>query len=308
MDRKNNLVIRLCGYQLMKGSANYEGTHVPDITTLSNTELFDNLLDLMPYGVFWKDEERRFVGANQFFLDYYGFDSLDDILGKTDEEMGWHVDPDPYRNDEWRVIHNGETVEGAPGQCIAKGRSRNIICYKKPVYKNDKIVGLIGFFVDIDTHNPKAMEETDDLTHLMNANGAVKSFASFKKSYRFYGVDFMITSINVISFKQFNAQYGRELGDKMLKAIGEAIVEAVGANSVIARIAGDEFVVLNQISTPASAKEINLKIRQAIRDIKQVDNVACTANASIETSCYSELSEGSKKSLITELAGQHHTI
>lgn len=290
----------------MKGSDHFEGTFVPDITTLNEKELFEGLLELMPYGVFWKDTERRFVGANQYFLDYYDFHSLKDILGKTDEDMEWHVDPDPFRNDEYRVIHDGEVVNGVEGQCIARGITRNIKAYKKPIYNGDKIVGLIGFFVDIDIQNPKAMEETDDLTHLMNANGAVKSFASYKKSYRFYGIDFMITSINVISFKQFNEQYGRDLGDKMLKTIGDAIVEVVGKNSVVARIAGDEFVILNQISNLDMAREINQKITKAIRDIKEVDHVPCSANASIETSCYSQLSEGSKKSLITELAGQHH--
>lgn len=273
---------------------------------MNETSLFDELIELMPYGVFWKDEERRFIGANNYFLEYYGFSSIDDIKGKTDEDIGWHVDPNPFRNDEYRVIHDGEIINGQLGQCIARGRTRNIKAYKRPIYKDNKIIGLIGFFVDIDDVTPNVVDETDALTNLMNANGAVKSFASYKKSYRFYGIDFMITSINIISFKQFNNKYGRELGDNMLQAIGEAIVKVVGKNSVVARIAGDEFVILNQIDNQTVAKDINKNISDAISNIKEVNNVSCSVNASIETSCYSQLSEGAKRSLITELAGQHH--
>lgn len=47
--------------------------------------------------VFWKDLNRRFLGVNQAFLNYYGFPSVDVLLGKTDEEMGWHSDPDPLK-------------------------------------------------------------------------------------------------------------------------------------------------------------------------------------------------------------------
>lgn len=43
-----------------------------------------------PLKVFWKDKDRRFCGASSSFLDYYGLDSVHDLLGKTDDDLRWH--------------------------------------------------------------------------------------------------------------------------------------------------------------------------------------------------------------------------
>ena len=39
-----------------------------------NRTLFDNIMSTVQDCVFWKDKERRFVGVNQAFLDFYGFE------------------------------------------------------------------------------------------------------------------------------------------------------------------------------------------------------------------------------------------
>ena len=42
-------------------------------------------------GIFWKDREQRFLGANAAFLDFFGFQDMSEIIGKTDHELGLHV-------------------------------------------------------------------------------------------------------------------------------------------------------------------------------------------------------------------------
>lgn len=59
--------------------------------------LLQKILDTTSTMIFWKDAERRFLGVNKAFLDYYGFPSEDVLIGKTDEDMGWHSDPDPFK-------------------------------------------------------------------------------------------------------------------------------------------------------------------------------------------------------------------
>ena len=41
-------------------------------------------------------------GYIEAFLDFYGFESADVLIGKTDEDMGWHSDPEPFMQDELR--------------------------------------------------------------------------------------------------------------------------------------------------------------------------------------------------------------
>ena len=90
-------------------------------------ELFDSIINTSQDCVFWKDKERRFLGVNQAFLDFYGFESADVLLGKTDEDMGWHSDPEPFKQDELRVLAGRSTYKvqgkGSPGSCKLLHRS-----------------------------------------------------------------------------------------------------------------------------------------------------------------------------------------
>ncbi len=110
--------------------------------------LFDSIINTSQDCVFWKDKDRRFIGVNQAFLDYYGFDSADILIGKNDEDMGWHSDPEPYKQDELRVL-SGMSTYKVQGKCIIRGEERDIVASKRPLYDGDKIVGLVGSFVDI---------------------------------------------------------------------------------------------------------------------------------------------------------------
>lgn len=74
-------------------------------------ELFDNIINTSQNCVFWKDKDRRFLGVNQAFLDFYGFESADILIGKNDEDMGWHSDPEPYKQDELMVLARRSTYK-----------------------------------------------------------------------------------------------------------------------------------------------------------------------------------------------------
>ena len=111
-------------------------------------ELFDNIINTSQDCVFWKDKDRRFLGVNQAFLDFYGFKSAQELIGKTDEDMGWHSDPEPYKQDELRVL-SGKSTYKVLGKCVIRGEERDIIASKRPLYEGNEIVGLVGSFVDI---------------------------------------------------------------------------------------------------------------------------------------------------------------
>ncbi len=117
--------------------------------------LLERILDTTQTALFWKDKERRFQGANKAFLDYYDFPSEQVILGKTDEEMGWHAKEEPFKSDEWRVLHNGESTYRVRGKCMSHGEMRDIVASKRPLIENGEIVGLVGSFEDV----------TDEIRH-----------------------------------------------------------------------------------------------------------------------------------------------
>nr|MCR4586967.1 PAS domain-containing protein [Lachnospiraceae bacterium] len=62
--------------------------------------LLETVMDTTTTAIFWKDAQRRFIGANRAFLDVYGFKDDQELIGKNDEEMGWHPDPGPFKDIE----------------------------------------------------------------------------------------------------------------------------------------------------------------------------------------------------------------
>lgn len=117
--------------------------------------LLERILDTTQTALFWKDKERRFQGANKAFLDYYDFPSEQVILGKTDEDMGWHENDEPFQSDEWRILRTGESTYRVHGKCMSHGEMRDIVASKRPLIENGEIVGLVGSFEDV----------TDEIRH-----------------------------------------------------------------------------------------------------------------------------------------------
>jgi PAS domain S-box-containing protein len=103
-----------------------------------SSNMLEQILNSTNTMIFWKDAERRFIGVNKAFLNYYGFPDESVLLGKTDEDMGWHSNPNPFEDDEWKVIHQGISTHLVHGKCMARGQERDIMASKSPLYDGTK--------------------------------------------------------------------------------------------------------------------------------------------------------------------------
>ena len=139
----------------------------PNGQQIKSELLLSKILNTTSTCIFWKDDQRRFIGVNQAFLDYYGFASEAELIGKTDEDMGWHSDPDPFQNDEWRVLKKGESTVRVHGKCMARGLERDILASKSPIYEDGSIIGLVGTFEDV-TSDYQQRDEIRKLTETLD--------------------------------------------------------------------------------------------------------------------------------------------
>src|SRR3954452_885302 len=73
--------------------------------------------------------------------------------------------------------------------------------------------------------------------------------------------------IELDHFKRLNARYGHATGDRVLRAVGERISNAVRADDTPARYGGEEFAVVLRRATPEQAVEVAERIRTMIADI-----------------------------------------
>ncbi len=243
-------------------------------------ELFDNIINTSQDCVFWKDKDRRFLGVNQAFLDFYGFESADVLIGKNDEEMNWHSDPEPYKQDELRVLAGRSTYK-VQGKCIVRGEERDIIASKRPLYDGKNIVGLVGSFVDITDviRRQNSMEGGQ----VMYSIEKLRRYAFFDKLVdevalseildprtwiltRAYAVNFVqsliadntpftFSIIDLDNFKFINDSFGHSAGDKVLTTVAKGLAEFTDGFGLAGRFGGDELLLIDLKNTSLEDKE-----------------------------------------------------
>jgi diguanylate cyclase (GGDEF)-like protein len=90
----------------------------------------------------------------------------------------------------------------------------------------------------------RAMSLTDDLTGLNNRRGFLTLATQYMKMIdRHKNITFLFY-FDVDKFKHINDTYGHSEGDKVLKDIAKILKKSYRESDIIARIGGDEFVVL----------------------------------------------------------------
>lgn len=225
---------------------------------------------------FWKDKERRFLGASKAFLRHYGFASEQEIIGKTDEDMNWHLDNEPYRQDELDVLHKGKVVENIPGECIVKGALHHIACYKWPIYRDGQIVGLMGTFFDADQvyHElrktlPSPFE--DPVSGLQNRQGFLNDMMETQEQMEASGDSFCLILLESRFDEYLKKSYEAPLLRKLIHEEGRIIREEAGTNSSISRLFNSMFAILRREKDPKESEALARKIQARLQDIHQVE-------------------------------------
>lgn len=109
----------------------------------------------------------------------------------------------------------------------------------------------------------------DSLTGLPNRALIRERLASALLRSRRHGGNVALLFVDLDDFKLINDNYGHEMGDLLLKTIAARLRELIRPGDTLARLAGDEFVVLcEQIEQPTAlsliAERINAELRQTL--------------------------------------------
>lgn len=238
--------------------------------------LWNNLVWNTSVKFFWKDKERRFRGASKSFLDFYGFNSVDEIIGKTDEDMHWHLEGEGYMSDELDVLNKGIRVVNAQGQCIVRGVVHNIMANKMPIYKQGEIVGLLGYFIDCDEEIARVSEyginrKVDNVTSLMNAHAMLDYLIDYSINYNEKGNNYGVILLNNIYHSRIVETYGALFADKVLRALANAIIGETGQTCAVARTKDAVFTVLTYTEDEESFRNLARRIEEKLNGITNVE-------------------------------------
>ena len=109
------------------------------------------VLDTIPQRVFWKDRNLVYVGCNKSIAQDSGYADPNEILGKTDYEMGWAASADQYRADDRHIMDTDQPkLNYEELQVKSDGSQTWLRTSKVPLHDKDGgVIGVLGTYEDI---------------------------------------------------------------------------------------------------------------------------------------------------------------
>jgi PAS domain S-box-containing protein len=118
-------------------------------------QLLKLVIDTLPMGIWWKDRESVYLGANRYIADIAGIDSPEKMVGLTDYDFPLTKEhAESFRESDRRVMESGiPELNIVHPVTRSDGRQSRLNTNKVPLRNADgEIVGVIGTFADITEH------------------------------------------------------------------------------------------------------------------------------------------------------------
>jgi diguanylate cyclase (GGDEF)-like protein/PAS domain S-box-containing protein len=221
---------------------------------------YKELLHSLNVGIYFVDRQRRITFWNKGAEMISGF-TEEEVLGRSCADgILMHV------NEKGEILcQTGCPLHGT----ILDGQRREMIVYMKhanghrvpvevssnPIRNgNNEIIGAAEVFTDIslrmnERQKVRELEKEiniDPLTGLANRRYANISLERILFEWQRHKIPFGLIFIDVDNFKLINDKYGHAAGDEALRVIAACLESGMRAGDIVARWAGDEFLVIIQ--------------------------------------------------------------
>ncbi|AKJ27340.1 diguanylate cyclase [Caldimonas brevitalea] len=227
------------------------------------------IADNLPVLVSYIDHEHRFQFANETFREWVGVDPKA-IIGKhAVEAIGGRLYEErrPYYEQALR----GERVEFETSR-----ETRERIWHLRSIYIPDvlpdgRVAGFYGLSVDVSgskeiEQHLRHLARFDTLTGLPNRRYLEEKLEESMARARRLRAPMALLFLDVDHFKQINDRLGHAVGDDVLKQFGARLKTCVRETDTVARLAGDEFViVLENLRKTAEAELVAEKVANAMQ-------------------------------------------
>lgn len=233
-------------------------------------ELSELVLSYLGAYVSIKDQNKKYVYANRKLKALF-IENFDTILGCVDSQLfDCSSHTDMVESDD-RVLNFGDNFENEEIVIIkSTGEKKVYWSSKQPIVNtHKKIVGVLCVSTEItDLHvRQKRLEieaTTDSLTGLFNRRFFFElADKFFSESSRHHNALSLIM-LDIDFFKEINDKYGHPIGDKVIQFVASKTQSLLRKEDTIARIGGEEYLILLPNTDGKTAKLIAEKIRSFI--------------------------------------------
>ncbi len=124
--------------------------------------------------------------------------------------------------------------------------------------------------------------QVDPLTSLYNRRIFSQKLTNALKDLQLYDKECHLMVLDIDHFKRINEQYGRDIGDAVLKFVSDEIKSTTYCDDTISRIGGEEFGIICTSSDRQHALRMAEKIRRMIESFPFVhEDITINITASI---------------------------
>lgn len=229
------------------------------IAEVLNFQVTTSILDHVSDLVWIKDCDGRYTAVSESFSRLFGLDR-EELVGKTAQSIQFGTDKDA--EDDKQVILQRKTSVLQKTRKLPNGEVHFFEIHKSPIYDlAETVIGLIATGRDT-TELVRKQEYLryigyhDMLTGLHNRN----YFEQLpKKLHADHVGELGLVICDIDGLKLVNDTFGHACGDERLRTAGRILLQAVESGGEVARIGGDEFLI---IVPGASQKNIDGIIRR----------------------------------------------
>lgn len=225
--------------------------------------LFFSIVDQSSNAVVITDDHKRIVYVNKKFEQISGFTS-EVVIGENPCILKSGKTPKETYHDMNRKLKVNKQWKGEIINVHSNGSEYTVETVISPITnKHGDIVCFLAEQKDI-SEQKKAEKSIQDLTHFdsltrvpnrayfLEEVGRRTNLPQIPENY------FSILFIDLNCFKDLNDTYGHLAGDKALQIAAKRIEEVIPLSDFMARVGGDEFVVVHKQSKIASASTASL--------------------------------------------------
>jgi diguanylate cyclase (GGDEF)-like protein/PAS domain S-box-containing protein len=269
---------------------------MPSPSPLSDLFFFRALMENTADSIYFKDRQCRLLRVSRKMALDLGFSDPSELVGKTDIDLFGEAFGRGTRLDDIGIMETGRPVIGViESRRLAKGRTNWTLTTKLPlVDESGAVIGLVGI-----TREINEMRETevalqhlathDTLTDLPNRFLMVDRLGQLLARAKRSGTSFAILYLDIDHFKDVNDFHGHEFGDLLLRAVAQRLAKSVRSSDTVARIGGDEFVIiLETVHEVREADAVGRNVQRALAKSFTLDKKRMSVTASIGISFFPE--------------------
>ena len=267
---------------------------VPPVKPPSDEFLFRALMESTPDATYFKDRQSRLMRVSRKMARDMGFSDPAQLIGMTDVDLFGRVFGDATRLDDLKVIETDRPIIGVvESRRLGNGRTNWTLTSKLPLHdESGKVIGLVGMTREIsETRETELalqhLATHDVLTDLPNRFLLVDRLGQLLARAQRSSMTFAVLFMDIDRFKDVNDSRGHDFGDLLLCAIAKRMAKSVRKSDTVARIGGDEFViVLENLSETVEADAIASKLQHALSRPFTLEAKKLKVTASIGISFY----------------------